>query len=1381
MTSTTRRRVRRLRLEALELRAVPATFAVTLLTDTNPGGSGQADQPGLSGDLRYCVGLANAQPDADTVEFGDPTSGKEINLADQIEIKGPTALTAKSLSSKPNINGQSLTRHFRINAGTADVSFDSLTFQYGNAKTGAGGSILVDQAGLVTLTDCSIQYCNAATTGGAIAAPGGDLALTSTFILDNTAASDGGGIWIQNGTLAVSATSRVFSNDALSGNGGGVFALASTITFANSEVSRNEAKAGAGGGLYADGCVVTSTATRFGEVETIPQSFGNRAVNGAGIYSKNSTVSLGAESEVTFNVATGSGGGTYTVGGQLSINGKSLVASNAADLNGGGCYLESGTLNLGTAGTEFDCMILSNTAIGNGGGGDGGGVFVAGGTMTGVRAEFRQNGAVNAGGGIAARGGVLNLSACLIVQQGLGFPPLPERGGGIYSEVKTVLGDCTITNNVAQFGAGVEVASTSASLTMTGCVLTTNYAGGQNTSAGGGVLLTNVAADVANASLIRNTTFTDCKADNSALFGIGGGVAIIGSGRLTVDETAGGTAAFIGCFGFAGGGAIYVGAEAGVSPVVTLSGILFDMNSGRTGGALAVVGISTALTITACEFFGNFWGANTVTALGGALYITGETTPAATISVRKCTVGAPGKGNNNRVGGGIAVDNTNATVVIEQGTVLDSNNGREGGGGLAVVGNAAVASVQVMPGTIISGNSTGTNPSPPPFYPGGGVYVGDSRSVVQVSGTVISGNNAQRGGGIEVSGGSPTVIIEGCDIGTLAEPNIAVESGGGVGVYGTFGEVTIDDLCMLQGNKAPIGAAVAVGGYGTTTVRNSMLLDNVAAGGTGGAVAALALFGELIIDDCMALGNSAGVGGVLYVTGISTPGATVTVQNSTLGNEVSPNAAGNGGAVALESSNTHVRLDNCTIASNTATSLGGAIYVDKLFGSFADPLLIASNLTISSNLATSGGGVAAVALDGRVTFWNCTLSGNSAAAGLGGGVYSDGTGAATGGLVELVSSTIADNLAFEGGGVFIRNSVPQIGLNLDSTIVALNQISGSQGIDIRYGTDGPLGTLLKIAGTGAFIGVADTLDNSDDDDNGLFEVQSSGFLSFGDKLNPLNPLLRELDFNGGTTKTRAIIFDPLFPDDKTKSSRARDRGFLRTDLTLLFDQRGFDRVVTRPDLRAINGQESIDVGAYELQAPRVLAVRINGGAAQRSMVTKLAVVFNEEVSFPNGELAAFALVRTGQPSGGPQAGEPLGDVKLAVSNVIVNPPEIDGTTVELTFVAGGTVPVDLAGSLIDGAYQLTVLSAKVRNSYDALDADGDGLGGLDYQTPTSGPGRIYRLFGDNDGDADNDAPDFGAFRAAFGGVTNLAFDYDGDGDVDAADFGQFRARFGSST
>ena len=177
--------------------------------------------------------------------------------------------------------------------------------------------------------------------------------------------------------------------------------------------------------------------------------------------------------------------------------------------------------------------------------------------------------------------------------------------------------------------------------------------------------------------------------------------------------------------------------------------------------------------------------------------------------------------------------------------------------------------------------------------------------------------------------------------------------------------------------------------------------------------------------------------------------------------------------------------------------------------------------------------------------------------------------------------------------------------------------------------------------------------------------------------------------------------------------------------------------------------------------PIVVSVQINDGSTQRSMLTKLVVNFSEAVSLPNG-LAAFQLNRTG-PSG------PIGSVSL---NGVQS-----GNKVTLTFAAGGDVAISPAGSLADGTYQLTIIADKVQGVGGNLDANGDGTGGDNYLTPTSGIGRVYRLFGDVTGNGSVNSDDFSVFRSAFGAYS-FAFDFDGDLSTDANDFAQFRMRFG---
>jgi len=174
---------------------------------------------------------------------------------------------------------------------------------------------------------------------------------------------------------------------------------------------------------------------------------------------------------------------------------------------------------------------------------------------------------------------------------------------------------------------------------------------------------------------------------------------------------------------------------------------------------------------------------------------------------------------------------------------------------------------------------------------------------------------------------------------------------------------------------------------------------------------------------------------------------------------------------------------------------------------------------------------------------------------------------------------------------------------------------------------------------------------------------------------------------------------------------------------------------------------------------RVTGVAVNGGVAQRSRVNELKLSFDARVNLPANPADAFALQR--------QSDNAVVTLAAAVDNA--GP----GTAVTLTFTGGSVDNTSLA----DGRYTLTAFAVQVAGG--ALDGDGDGNPGDDFVLTGTPANGLFRLFGDNDGDGDVDAQDFGAFRAAFGGTGNLAFDFDGDGDVDAQDFGQFRARFGT--
>jgi hypothetical protein len=182
--------------------------------------------------------------------------------------------------------------------------------------------------------------------------------------------------------------------------------------------------------------------------------------------------------------------------------------------------------------------------------------------------------------------------------------------------------------------------------------------------------------------------------------------------------------------------------------------------------------------------------------------------------------------------------------------------------------------------------------------------------------------------------------------------------------------------------------------------------------------------------------------------------------------------------------------------------------------------------------------------------------------------------------------------------------------------------------------------------------------------------------------------------------------------------------------------------------------------------PTVTAVVVNGGAAQRSVVTSIQVTFSAAVTVASD---AFSLTYLGAPAGttGGVPGSTVGAFQVTKATV------------------GGVTVVTLSrffdantsrGSLIDGRYALTVDRTKVTDVGVAMASD--------FTFADSGqPGGLYRLFGDANGDRFVNGADFALFRAAFGASTddpgyNPAFDINGDGTINGADFAAFRRNFG---
>lgn len=241
-----------------------------------------------------------------------------------------------------------------------------------------------------------------------------------------------------------------------------------------------------------------------------------------------------------------------------------------------------------------------------------------------------------------------------------------------------------------------------------------------------------------------------------------------------------------------------------------------------------------------------------------------------------------------------------------------------------------------------------------------------------------------------------------------------------------------------------------------------------------------------------------------------------------------------------------------------------------------------------------------------------------------------------------------------------------------------------------------------------------------------------------------------------TGSVNGISVDGLFPLVRITGAEATDR--------LSVNALGGNDTVDASNLPAGLVRLTVDLGDGQA-APRVTGVAVNGGSAQRSKVTRVRVTFDRHLTLPANPADAFRLVRQS-------------DAAAVLLGAVVDDTGA-GTTVALTFT-GGAVN---GASLADGRYTLTVLAARVGDPSGALDGNGDGTGGDDFVlVGDPAANKLFRLFGDVNGDGAVNGLDLAAFRAAFGtsAPPESPFDFNGDGVVNGLDLAQFRRRFGTT-
>jgi len=1342
-----------LRLLPLEDRRTPAVITVTTTADENDG----IAVGGVS--LRDAIAEANANADpTDVIDFAPSVTGT-INLATNgfgaIKIAASMTIVGPGQGNLA-IDGGDVTRLVTVDngaAGAVTVEISGLTLRQGFATGAApadrGGAIFMADEKL-TLVDCSFTLNRAAGSGGAInVGANGTLIANGCSFTGNTAGNplpapgvsrSGGAIYgdyLGAGiptNVTISASNCLFDSNTSTRRGGAIRVFAaSTLTLDNCTLSNNVANTAAaeGGAVHAQAASVTITNCTISSnsAGASPQT-GTPTGNGGGLM---------------FDGAAGPGG--------LTIR-NSTISGNATDIAGGGIALGStftGTLVIQNS------SIVGNSAFG---------------------------GAASVGGGGIAR--------------------LPGSTGSIALESTVIAGNNSANTNFTDLSnTGMVLAKTSL---ISGLAASGTFGIGTLVDLGGNLAL-GLDAQVGGLQNNGGTLLTHLPNPGSPVRGAGSNPA-----GLTTDQRGPGFPRQL-------GDAVDIGAVE---------------SNDLTGTPWAVVGLPAnpapgAPTVSVTVTYRDDVGINPGTIDVNDLTLTGPGS-IGTLTPTKVTASGP---NTARVavyefaapGGSInAPDNGLYTINLKSGEVTD-------GGGAPVAAATGYFNVQA-PFVVDAANDEATDTDGKTSLreallaanaaAGADTIIFDP--AVFAGATTITLTN----GFIPITG--PTTLLgTGKDAltvsGNLASRHFVVDNGAATSVTVNISDLTLRDGKMTDTTATGRGGSILLGSE-SLTLTNVRLTNNEVVASGGGAIASNISGGSepvrLTLINCEATNNrgvgSVSAGGVIWVT-TNVNNTVVLVQNSVMtGNSVTRNGG------VLYSANNVVTFENCTLSGNEAkgngatTNGGGAFY----FAGSAAKLTL-TNCTISGNKAnfgsnTSGGALSVAAtFAGTVTIRNSTIAFNQGNA-RGGGLNFNTTKNFT---LTVDNSIIAKNsVGGVGIGPDIFQQAPASGTpTVAFTYSLLGDTAGilfTPGTGAKTGVDpqltalgnfgGPMPTHLvkanspaRDAGDPAFTGLAT-------DQRGLPRVVN-GVIDMGaTELAPVAPTAAGTFPNvttaGGTTQSVTVTF----ADDLAVSVASLDGNDIRIKGPGGFDvlasfvgvdvaTDGTPRVATYAFTPPGGSWDAADTGTYDVfveadQAldvtdfavaagklgsfqvnvtgggtpPTVTGVQVNTGAAQRSVVTSLKVSFSEAVTFPSGLSAAFQLVRTGP-------GGATGAVNLTAVP--------SGADVTLTFLAGGAVPTEKGGSLIDGVYQLTVVAANVLGAGGLLDGDGNGSPGGDFVTPGSGAGRLFRLFGDADGDGDVDAQDFGAFRAAFGG-SNPTFDSDGDGDVDATDFGAFRGRFGSS-
>jgi hypothetical protein len=534
---------------------------------------------------------------------------------------------------------------------------------------------------------------------------------------------------------------------------------------------------------------------------------------------------------------------------------------------------------------------------------------------------------------------------------------------------------------------------------------------------------------------------------------------------------------------------------------VLLSANVATSNSSSAGGALNNDDGNVLLTDSTIGGTTDALG-NSATYEGGGISVYYGTTELDRVTID----------HNNAIYGGAIFEEYSTDVV--NGATISGNEAEYGGGiyqyygdtfqvsGTAINGNTATsegggvytdyATFSMTKGSL-TGNVAEPTGSAPVTYDGygGGMY-NDGGTQVALTGTSVSSNQAEYGGGIYEYDYS-ILSTSGVTFADNNDHNSAVAAEGGA-IYAYVYDSAKIVASTFTDNTAQYGGAFYGGEYSSATVTDSAFTKNVAPNGGEGGAFYLADYSSLAMTGGTLTGNSAqdsvgtptpdSSGGGIYDTGHTSSSLRSVI--------VSHNSAGFGGGL-LQTNTSPTRITDSIIRDNTASVAGAGVFdVNSSTLTLVDSAIVRNAITSTSSFVPAGGGI--IVGGASLVATNSTIMDNSIAStvpdSVGGGIDNEGSTTLTN--VTLKGNTVPST----GHGAAIENADGE--LQVTGTL-----ISGAHGKACSNTLDTDTGTVTS----------------------GGYNIETNAGCPLtgpGDQ-HSVHPKLGRLGKHGGTTPTARLL------------------------------------------------------------------------------------------------------------------------------------------------------------------------------------------------------------------------------------------------------------------